>query len=162
MSIKYESSVIFVKDIERSRRFYEDLLDQKVMMDHGPNVVYEGGFAIWQADHACEIIFGKTGEDTSPLGRTNLELYFEAEDLDDVWSDLSDSEIEIVQPLHEAPWRQRTFRFRDPDGHIVEIGEPMPVVIKRFLDEGMSPEDVSEATSMPLEFVKMVARGAGA
>lgn len=38
MEIKLVSSVLFVKDIQASRHFYETVLAQKVLMDHGPNV----------------------------------------------------------------------------------------------------------------------------
>jgi hypothetical protein len=39
------------------------------------------------------------------------------------------------------------------------MGEPMPVVIQRFLTQGMSAEAVAEKTSMPLEIVQQVAAG---
>jgi hypothetical protein len=52
------------------------------------------------------------------------------------------------------------FRVYDPDGHIVEIGEPMPVVIHRFLAQGMSAEEAAERTSMPLEIVQKIAESA--
>ena len=162
MDIEFGGSVIFVKDVEASRRFYEDLLGQKVKEDFGRYVGYEGGFGIWEADFAHQLIYDKPPEESAPLGRRNLELYFETGDIEETWSRFSEADIKLVHPMIEQPWGQRVFRLYDPDGHIVEIGEPMPVVIKRFLDKGMSPEDVSEATSMPLEFVKMVARGAEA
>jgi hypothetical protein len=62
--------------------------------------------------------------------------------------------------LREQPWGQRVFRVYDPDGHIVEIGEPMPVVIQRFLAQGMSAEEAAERTSMPLEIVQKIAESA--
>ena len=30
----------------------------------------------------------------------------------------------IVHPIRTEPWGQRVFRLLDPDGHIVEVGEP--------------------------------------
>ena len=59
MKAQFQSSVIFVQDILASRQFYEGLLGQKVLMDHGPNVGDVGGFALWQAEHAHQIIFGR-------------------------------------------------------------------------------------------------------
>ena len=35
-------------------------------------------------------------------------------------------------------------RFYDLDGHLIEVGEDMKMVIKRFLNTGMSMEEVSE------------------
>jgi hypothetical protein len=69
------------------------------------------------------------------------------------------AEVWAVHPLREHPWGQCVFRVYDPDGHIVEIGEPMPIVIQRFLAQGLSLEAVSEKTSMPLEIVQQIAAG---
>ncbi len=41
------------------------------------NVSFEGGFALWQVDHAYQTIFGSAANDTGQLGRQNIELYFE-------------------------------------------------------------------------------------
>lgn len=161
LNIRFQSGVIFVKDIEASRRFYEGLLGQEVEMDFGPNVGFVGGFAIWQVDHACQIIFERAPDETGSLGRENCELYFEADDLDTLHAQLSDAGVQFAHPLREQPWGQREFRVYDPDGHIVEIGEPMPVVIQRFLAQGMSVEKVGERTSMPLEIVQQIAKSAG-
>jgi catechol 2,3-dioxygenase-like lactoylglutathione lyase family enzyme len=157
MSIKYQSSVIFVKDIKASRQFYEGLLEQQVEMDFGPNVGFVGGFAIWQVEHAYQMLFGRAPEDDRQLGRENLELYFESEDLDAVSAKLSEAGVQFVHPTREQPWGQRVFRVHDPDGHIVEIGEPIPVFIQRFLEQGMSVEEAAERTSMPVEIVRQIA-----
>jgi catechol 2,3-dioxygenase-like lactoylglutathione lyase family enzyme len=159
VTIRYQSSVIFVKDIATSRHFYEKLLGQDVEMDFGPNVGFKGGFAIWQIDHATEMIFEGPANGNEPLGRKNLELYFESPDLEAVWNDLMDADVWAIHPLREHPWGQCVFRVYDPDGHIVEVGEPMPEVIQRFLKQGMTAEAVAEKTSMPLEIVQQVAAG---
>jgi catechol 2,3-dioxygenase-like lactoylglutathione lyase family enzyme len=156
MKAQFQSSVIFVQDILASRQFYEGLLGQKVLMDHGPNVGYVGGFALWQAEHAHQIIFGRPYK-ARRLGHDNCELYFETDQLDAMWTRLSEAGVQIVHPLVEQPWGQRVFRVYDPDGHIVELGEPMPAVIQRFLSQGMSVEQIAQRTSMPPEIVQQIA-----
>lgn len=153
MDIEFEGSVIFVKDVEASRRFYEDLLGQKVKEDFGRYVGYEGGFGIWEADFAHQLIYDGPMEESGSLGRRNLELYFETEVIEEAWSRFSEAAVELVHPMVEQPWGQRVFRLYDPDGHIVEIGEPLPAVAKRLLDQGMAPEEVAEKTMLPLETV---------
>lgn len=138
MSIRYCSAVLFVKDIPASRRFYEDLLGQQVEMDFGANVGYVGGFAIWEIGSASTMIFHRDPESTERLGRGNLELYFETEDLDGVAERLSAAGVSTVHPIYEQPWGQRALRISDPDGHIIEVGEPMTVSIKRFAERGMT------------------------
>jgi len=158
--IKFESSVIFVKDINVSRLFYEDLLEQKVAMDFGPNVGFESGFALWQVDHAYEMIFGAPTSDAAPLGRKNVELYFETDALDEVLARITEAQVPFVHLLYEQTWGQRAFRIYDPDGHIVELGEPMPVVVVRLLASGLSMEETAQRTGMPLEIVQQMAQSA--
>lgn len=160
MTIQCQPPVIFVKDIATSRRFYEDLLEQKVLMDFGPCVSFEGGFALWQVDHAFQMIFAAPASDTGPLGRKNLEFCFETDDLDTVLAEVTAAQVQLVCPSHEQPWGQRVFHIYDPDGHIVEIGEAMPTVLLRFMSQGMSVEDAARRTGMPLEFVQHVAQAA--
>jgi catechol 2,3-dioxygenase-like lactoylglutathione lyase family enzyme len=157
LDISFQSSVILVKDIQASRQFYEGLLGQKVLMDHGPNVGFAGGFAIWQIDHAWQIIGHKPTVEPGPLGRSNLELYFESEDVETVAARLIEGGVPEVHPLREQPWGQRVVRFYDPDGHIIEIGEPMPAVIRRFLGQGLAAAEVAQQLSMPLEVVQQIA-----
>ncbi len=159
MKIQFQSAVIFVKDIVRSRQFYEGLLQQKVAMDFGPNVDFEAGFALWQVGHARETIFG-AADDTGPLGQRNLEIYFETDELDTIYRQVTAAEVPFVHPVIEQPWGQRVFRVYDPDGHIVELGEPMPVVILRYHATGMSPEAIAQRTSMPLPIVQQIIQAA--
>ncbi|HCC35901.1 MAG TPA: glyoxalase, partial [Ruminococcaceae bacterium] len=44
----------------------------------------------------------------------------------------------------EAPWGQRAIHFYDLDGHIIEVGENLKMVVRRFLDSGMSMEQTSK------------------
>jgi hypothetical protein len=78
-------------------------------------------------------------------------------DIETVVARLVDADVPVVHPLREQPWGQHVIRFYDPDGHVVEIGEPMPAVISRFLGQGLSVEEVARRTSMPLEIVQQMA-----
>lgn len=158
MNIQFQSAVFFVQDIKVSCHFYQNLLEQEVLMDHGPNVGFVGGFALWQVDHAYQTIFERSTHETEQLGRGNCEIYFETQDLDAVGERLSEAAVRVVHPMREQPWGQRVFRVYDPDGHIVELGEPMSVVVQRFLAQGMTAEAVAQRTSMPVEIVQQIVR----
>ena len=159
MGIRYQGAVIFVEDIAASRRFYEELLGQEVDIDFGPNVGFKGGFALWRVDHAFGIIYGHTPDKDTRLGRRNFELHFETPDLDALSKQISEAGVEFVHPLYEQPWGQCCFRVHDPDGHVVEMGEPMDAVVVRLLGEGISSEAVSRRTGMPQEMVDQIAKG---
>ncbi len=154
MTIQCQPPVIFVKDMAASRRFYEDLLEQKVAVDMGINVSYTGGFALWQVDHAHEMIFNAPVSDPGPLGRKNFEFCFETDDLDAVFARLTEAGIKVAHPPHTQPWGQRVFHVYDPDGHIVEVGEQMTVVVARFMAQGMSTEETSRRTGIPLAMLQ--------
>lgn len=153
MSITFEGTAVFVTDMVKARHFYATILQQEVMADFGKNVLFASGFSLWQADHATGVIFGGKQNTPIPVSHDNFEMYFESPELDTTWESVSRQWDDIIQPIHEAPWGQRGFRLRDPDGHIVEVAEPLPVLIKRLLNEGLTPEAVSARTSVPVEMV---------
>ncbi|MGL1864108.1 MAG: VOC family protein [Pseudodesulfovibrio sp.] len=157
MPIKFEGPAIMVADIKKSRAFYEELLEQEILADFEMNIPFKNGFSIWQAEHATDVIF--SGKQTPPakLAQDNFEMYFESADLEASWAKVEANWDDIIHPIVAAPWGQRGFRLRDPDGHIVEIGEPLPILIQRLLGEGLTPEEVTERTSVPVEMVKAMA-----
>lgn len=154
MNIDFAAAVVFVKEINASRNFYENILGMKVKMDNGPNILYEGGLSFWQEDRALSIIYGSLEKGNAPLGRNNLELYFETDDLPGVAARMEQQGISLIQDIHEEPWGQRSFRLKDPDGHLIEIAEPMTAVVKKLKGKGMSVLKISEKTGMSVETVR--------
>jgi uncharacterized glyoxalase superfamily protein PhnB len=53
-----------------------------------------------------------------------LLLYFETNQLDAAFARLK-NKVRLVHPIERQSWGQRVFRFYDPDGHVIEIGEPL-------------------------------------
>lgn len=49
--MKLEATVLAVKNLEVSKQFYMQLFDQKIILDHGLNITFDGGFAL-QKDFA--------------------------------------------------------------------------------------------------------------
>ena len=46
--MKFHSSVLFVKDIEKSKDFYVKLLKQEIEYDFGMNVILKNGITLWE------------------------------------------------------------------------------------------------------------------
>jgi catechol 2,3-dioxygenase-like lactoylglutathione lyase family enzyme len=149
--MKYLGPLIVVEEIAPARKFYEELLGQRVQMDFGVNVSFEGNLAIHQRAHYQSLL-----GDQFPIARKthNFELYFETEDLVETDRRLKEAGIRYVHETCEQPWGQRVMRVYDPDDHIVEIGETMEAVCIRFHQQGMTAEQVSQRTGMPVEFVQ--------
>lgn len=150
--MKYCCPLLAVSNMEISKKFYQEVLNQKIIFDIGPNVAFEGSFAL-QEGYADLVGFDKN--EMSQCSK-NFELYFEEDDLDSFTKRLEESttEIKYVHKIKEYPWGQRVVRFYDPDMHIIEVGENMELVAKRFLKEGLSAEETSAKTMYPIEFIK--------
>ena len=152
MPIDYRSVCLFVADMDRARGFYEDVLGQTPVHVLAGYVAYPH-FCLWATDTARRIVFDEEpAAPHGPMGRDNLELYFEDAAIEDAFERVM-TRAEIIHPPKSAPWGQRAFRLRDPDGHIVEVAEPMEAVIERLRDKGLSPAEIAAATMMPAEFV---------
>ncbi len=124
--MRFVNPIPFVRDIAASTAFYRDVLGLVVSEDHGAFVLFEGHFAIHDGAALARTVWGDgdgTG-DADPFGRRNLLLYFEDDDIDACFARLKDR-VTLIHGLNKQPWGQRVFRFYDPDGHAIEIGEPM-------------------------------------
>lgn len=154
--MKFGCALIAVKDVEVSKKFYGELFDQTVVMDLGWNVTMSGGFALQQEfPWLCGFPKEKLVEKSH-----NMELYFEAEDFDAFMQKLAArNDIEYLHQPKTYEWKQRVVRIYDPDGHIIEIGESMAVIARRYLDAGSSVEQTAEIIQHPVEFVQAVKNG---
>ena len=150
----YQSVVLLVEDIEKSKYFYNVVLGQKIVMDFGRNVGFEGGLAIWEKKYALNLIFEEKKSNVK-VGSNNAEIYFEFDALSDLYEKLK-GRIKIIHPIREHSWGQRAFRGYDPDGHILEFAESMASVVLRLHSEGLGVEEISKKSMMPIEFIHLV------
>jgi catechol 2,3-dioxygenase-like lactoylglutathione lyase family enzyme len=155
MEIRYVCPLITVQNIKKSREFYENILKQEVEIDHGENIAFKGGFAIHDIDH-FQNLTGKPIMTKTSDPKDFMEFYFELDKIEELEAKLKSLNVEFVHETREQPWGQRVMRFYDPDNYIIEVGEPLEFVIKRFADQGLSLEEISKKSSMPTEFVEMV------
>lgn len=147
--MKFICSLITVNEINRSREFYERILDQKVKVDYGENVTYHGDFAIHLKSHFQGLIDNVEIKTRS----NNFELYFEHDDIEQLVDRLNSYGVTYVHALREQPWRQMVVRFYDPDENIIEVGESMEHLSYRLHKEGMSIDKIVSITYMSETFV---------
>ena len=146
--MKFTCMVISVADINAARKFYENLFGLEVFQDYGKNVAFTCGLALqqdfdWLVNLPKEKVLKKSN---------NAEIVFEEQDFDAFLDKLSKhSNIERLGAVIEHSWGQRVVRFYDLDGHIIEVGEDMKMVIKRFLATGMTMEEVSVKMDVSVE-----------
>lgn len=139
--MKFAGVCIAVKDIEQSKKFYQELFGLKVTQDYGINV----SFGTLSLQQEFDWLTGLPKQSIVEKSH-NMELYFEENDFDGFLAALSKrNDVEFVlDGVKEATWGQRSVRFYDLDGHIIEVGENMKTVVQRFLDSGMTMKEVSK------------------
>lgn len=148
--MQYKGTLIAISDMEKSKRFYQDLLGMHVVGDFGANVQLESGLFLQTKDSWENIIANKAIK----LGHNAGELYFETQDMDAFLKLLKLFPVEYVNEPKEHSWGQRAVRFYDPDGHMIEVAEDLVMVMKRFADSGMSEEETAARMDVPVSYVK--------
>jgi catechol 2,3-dioxygenase-like lactoylglutathione lyase family enzyme len=124
--MRFINPIPFVRDIDRARAFYRDVMRLKIRADHGDFVLFEDGFALHEGLSLERTVWKQNGAAPSSHGCRNLLLYFEADDIDADFARIC-PQVELIHPIERQAWGQRVFRFYDPDGHAVEVGEPLPM-----------------------------------
>lgn len=120
--MKLKNFLIVVKDIEKSRRFYEDLFGLEMLVDNDGNMVLSDGLALQEEKYWKEFL----GKEIIPESNS-CELYFEEADIEGFISKLESMypEVKYVNRLMTHSWGQKVIRFYDPDGNLIEVGTPM-------------------------------------
>ena len=147
--MKLHSTVIFVKDIEKTKKFYTQYLGFEIEHDFGKNVILTSGLSIWEI--LPENIINKELLTTKETNR--FELYFETDDIETIFNDLEKAGVYFLHKIHEEAWGQRTFRFFDPDKHLIEIGEALEVFVRNMNQQGLTETQISKKSGIPTETV---------
>lgn len=151
--MEYSGVLLAVRDMERSKRFYDELLGLKVADDFGACVALIGGVSLQTLESWREFLQKADGE--IRLGGNDGELYFEEDDMDSLLQKLAAwPGLEYVHPLKEHRWGQRVVRFYDPDRHIVEVGEKIGAVVRRFLAAGLTVDETALRMDVSEEYIR--------
>lgn len=149
----YQQPLLVVRDMERSLAFYQEVLGLEKILDFGANVTLTGGIALQTLDSWRAFL----GTEEIRFGGKDAELYFVEEDLEGFLARLEGKQVEYAHPLLEHRWGQRVVRLLDPDGHVLEIAEPLSAVCRRFLDQGMTIEEVAARMDVSAEYARDLA-----
>lgn len=150
--MRCEGYMLVSKDIALAKKFYTDVVGATVALDLPTHVVFVEGFSL---------VLERNWLDFAELELENIvyshhagQLGFEVDDISAFVSKLEKlPSVQIMHQIKEHPWGRWAIRLYDPDGHVVEVGESMQVVVKRFLANGLSVKDVSLKTEFPEEYV---------
>jgi catechol 2,3-dioxygenase-like lactoylglutathione lyase family enzyme len=122
--MRFVNPIPFVRDIARARAFYRDVMQLEIRADHGNFLLFEGGFALHEGQSLEWTVWKQNSASPDAYGSRNLLLYFETDDVGAAFARIA-PQVKLIHPVETQAWGQRVFRFYDPDGHAVEVGEPL-------------------------------------
>ena len=107
--MKLKNALIVVKDIEKAKRFYQELFGLTMILDNDGNM-----------------ILSFIGREIVPENNAG-ELYFEERDIEAFAERLEKlyPDTKYVNRLMTHSWGQKVIRFYDPDGNLIEVGTPI-------------------------------------
>lgn len=149
--MRYCNTLIAVKDMEQTLRFYKELFGQEVAVDLGWCKTLTCGLTL--QEHFDQIAgFSK---ETMKYRSNTMELYFETEDFESFLSLLEQhSDVERLHEPKTYAWLQRGIHIFDPNGHIIEVAESMYCVACKQFAQGKTVEETAELTQHPCAVVE--------
>lgn len=121
--------VLFVKDLKRAIEFYKDIIGVEVIFtdDVSSALRLENqDFALLSEDYGVELL----SEEALGLhagGGHRVMLCADIDDVDDAYNRLMAKGVSFIKPPADQTWGWRTAYFTDPDGHIWELRQSIPV-----------------------------------
>lgn len=111
--------MIAVHDLERSARYYRDVLGFEVRDVGAP------GWRFFVRDQ-CFIMAGECPDALSAheLGDHSYFAYVEVDDIDPLYDRLIAKGASVIKELRNEPWRMREFGIRTVDGHRIMFACP--------------------------------------
>lgn len=114
-------SVLAVRDLQASTRFYIDVLG--FQRDFGDD---DGSWSFLSRD-AFKVMLGECPDVTpaSELGDHSYVAYLIVEGVDQLHEEFARRGAQVIAPPTDEPWGLREFGIRTPDGHRIRFGEPV-------------------------------------
>jgi lactoylglutathione lyase len=120
---------LFVRDVARSRAFYEAL---------GFKATNEWRKGAWMEREGVAIrlelddhVTDGPHYFTPDIGRhprgTGVEIVVQVSDVDAVYAAARAAGLSVIKDLQDRPWNCRDFRLADPDGYFLRITSPLGV-----------------------------------
>lgn len=111
-------------DVERSARFYSDVLGGEIVMSGGPSMVQlaNSWIIINEGGGPTEDKPTVTLEAPTDADRVNAFLNIRVADIHEIYESWSAKGAEFLTPPMDRGAEIRCY-LRDPDGHLIEVGQ---------------------------------------
>ncbi len=119
--------ILYVSHQERSRIFYENLLQIRPSLDVPGMTEFalpgSAKFGLMPENGIAGILKHKTPHPNDGNGIPRCELYFTVDDAAAFMKRGIDSGAKEISPLQDRNWGQKVGYLSDPDGHIIAFAE---------------------------------------
>lgn len=119
--------VLFVSDLERAKAFYQDTLGMAIKFEDEVSAGFDFDdtlLLLLNLAGAQELLANEAVAVPHPTGASSQLVSF-VEDVDAIYADLASKGVEFVRGPVNREWGLRTAHFKDPDGNIWEIAQPV-------------------------------------
>ena len=130
MSVKLKRidvAVLFVANVDRAKAFYRDTLGLQMNFEDEDSAFFElegSSLLLLSIAGAQDLLSSEAVAGQPPAGASSQLVAF-VEDVDAVYTDLAAQGVEFVREPIDREWGLRTAHFKDPDGHLWEISQPL-------------------------------------
>jgi lactoylglutathione lyase len=119
-----EAMVVFVRDMDKCRRFYQDTLGFQKASEPDAGGFFIGGqyFLLLEISAAAHMISEEPLELKAGGGPRGF-LAAGVEDVDATYETLKAKGVTFLRSPADQPWGRRTAYFADPEGNVWEINQ---------------------------------------
>jgi catechol 2,3-dioxygenase-like lactoylglutathione lyase family enzyme len=115
---------LFVEDLARTKRFYQDVFGLPIQYEDDASAVFNFGNTLVNllaSGEAPELI--APAAVAPPDAGARYQFTISVDDVDAMCDELKRRGVELLNGPMDRPWGIRTAAFRDPAGHIWEIAK---------------------------------------
>jgi len=114
---------LFAEDLAETKRFYQEVFGLPVIFEDPNSAVFKFGETLVNLlDVAAAPELIAPARVAEPDAGSRFQLTLEVDDVDGTCEELARRGVRLLNGPLDRPWGIRTASFRDPAGHIWEIG----------------------------------------
>ena len=122
-----DAITLFVEDLERSKRFYQDVFGLPVHFEDPNSAVFKFQntlINLLKISEAHNLI--EPGVVAGPDSGSRFQFTIPVDDVDAACAELKARGVELLNGPIDRVWGVRTASFKDPGGHIWEFAQRLP------------------------------------
>ncbi|MBY0189698.1 VOC family protein [Bacillus safensis] len=124
MKMKY--TILYVNDVEASIHFYQQVLGFPIKLRVESYVEFDTGDVTLSINSRQDVkeALGLPVPDANQASQT-FEIGFVVDDVEQTIASMKEKGVSIIKEPAKKPWGQTVAYVSDPDGHFIEICDPV-------------------------------------